>query len=60
MIGFMRYGGNAHWDENHLDFENDDIDVFIGADSETHSQHIMLEITERLKRSPYGTRKSFS
>lgn len=54
MLAFLRYGGNSHWSEEHRDFENDDIDIFIGADSETHSQHIMLEITERLKRSQHG------
>eukprot|EP00392_Amoebophrya_sp_AT5.2_P012515 g12618.t1 len=47
-------GTLIHPSEEHFDLENDDIDLFIGAESETHSQHIMLEITERLKRSKFG------
>ncbi|CAD7922210.1 unnamed protein product [Amoebophrya sp. A25] len=54
LMAFLRYAANSHPSEEHHDLENDDIDLFIGAESETHSQHIMLEITERLKRSPHG------
>ncbi|CAD7951060.1 unnamed protein product [Amoebophrya sp. A120] len=70
LMAFLRYAANSfdvrnsvnslgetivNGEDDHFDLENDDIDLFIGAESETHSQHIMLEITERLKRSPFGT-----